>query len=108
MSKGKVNPNKMPLTKMDMKLAEKKWQEQLDQMKIEATSNASLFVQAVVYLALCNKLGFGVDELEILRIESERISERIGATEGKDKNYSLDSVRKDLKKYNVFIEGEWL
>lgn len=68
--KHKKNPNKIAFTQADMKKAEAKWDKQLQQMKVEATSDATKFVYAVVYSALIHEFNWTTEEL--IRLQAER------------------------------------
>jgi len=104
--KTKKNPNKIILTQADMKKAEARWEQEKQEIYTKSAQRASVWYQAITYLALCNVHHFSEDDLTLLQNEMNRISDKILATEGKHKNYSIDTVRKELKKYGVEFDME--
>lgn len=101
MSNKRVNPNKVPLSQADMKKAEKRWNEQLQQIKTEATSDATRFVQAVYILALHRRFNFDSDMVADLIEETERISDRL-----LEADYSFEDIDKELSDFGVVFLGE--
>jgi len=108
----KKNPNKIPITMADVKryqkMLDEEWERKHEELYTKASQRASVWYQAITYLALCNKFGFSTDDLSALQEEMGRISDKIIAQDGKHKNYTIDTVRKELKKYNVEFDMEEL
>lgn len=95
-AKKKKNPNKIIFTQGDMKIAEKKWEQQLQDMKIQATSDATAYVQAVAFLALM-RMGVDIDFIVQLQDGMNKISDRILD----DPEYSFENVKEELLEFGI-------
>jgi len=93
---------------MDMKLAEKQWQEQLEKMKIDAIADASLLVQLVAFEALWIAFQFDLDDIAKFKDTMDMISDRIGDKDGEWKDYSLSTVKESLASRDIEVESDWI
>lgn len=87
-----------------MKIAEAKWRAQLEEMKLEATSNATLLVQSVLLCSCKRVKGFTGDDVADVLDEANIIFKKLSDP---DDEYTLDSIHKELLEINVEVTEEW-
>ena len=92
------------VTSHDLTKVERRWQQELDRMKVDATQDSTRLVQALIYLALLHTHpSWTWQAIAKIQQEADRIADRIADP---DNDYGWDDVYLELEGMGVGIDRE--
>ena len=92
------------VTKHDLNKVERRWQEELSRMKVDATQDSTRLVQALVYLAVLHTHpSWTWKAIASIQQEAERISSLIADPKS---GYTWDDIYRELEEKGIGIDHD--